>query len=76
MTARCVQVGSHGCDEPYASSLTVYRMATCLQNSYDEGRKFVGRSVHAPELWTVCWNVGRGFGVVCSFYWMRSAVCR
>ena len=28
MTAGCVQVGSHGCDEPYATSLTVYRMAT------------------------------------------------
>ena len=24
MTARCVQVGSHGCDEPFAESLTVY----------------------------------------------------
>ena len=29
MTARCVQDGSHGCDRPYAASLTVYRMSTC-----------------------------------------------
>ena len=28
MTARCVQEGSHGCDRPHATSLTVYRMAT------------------------------------------------
>ena len=28
LTARCVQVGSHGCDRPYATSLTEHRMAT------------------------------------------------
>ena len=28
MTARCVQVGSHGCDRPYTTSLARYRMDT------------------------------------------------
>ena len=33
-----------------------------MHYSCDEGREFDGRSVHAPELWTVCWNVGGDFG--------------
>ena len=38
---------------------------------------FDGRSVHAPELWTVRWNVGGDLGVVCSsFTGMHGAVCR
>ena len=53
-------------------SLTVYRMATW---SYDEGHKFDGRAVHAPELWTVSWSVGGDFGAVSpSCYW--NARCR
>ena len=45
--------------------------------SFGEGHKFDVRAVHAPELWTVSWNVGGDFGAVSScFAGMHGAVCR
>ena len=46
-----------------------------MHYSYDEGRKFDGRSVHAPELWTVCWDVGGDFGVVYSSFTGGTVPC-
>ena len=46
-----------------------------MHYSYDEGRKFDGRSVHAPELLTVCWDVGGDFGVVYSSFTGGTVPC-
>ena len=46
-----------------------------MHYSYDEGRKFDERSVYAPELWTVCWDVGGDFGVVYSSFTGGTVPC-
>ena len=77
VTARCIQLGSPGCGRAIRIVTVSVPHGHTMHCSYGEGRKFDGRSVHAPELWTLCWNVGGDFGVVCSsFTGMHGAVCR
>ena len=72
MTARCVQVGSHGCDEPYATSLTVYRMATCITRVM-RAASLMGDLCTHPSCGLFVGTWVRLRRCLLEFYWMHGA---